>query len=146
MKMEKQKEYLNTYFPPEVIIEALNILSAFIEDGERKFENLKRSIKLKNGEIWSHDTDEEFLLIIESHLNKPLSASGLVGLDFIFIHLYLDEIRKLRSGHLRDTKLRPHSRFLKRMLKGVSSNHFLRNLSLSPLYSLDMGEANSGGI
>ncbi|NLH22208.1 MAG: nucleotide-binding protein [Methanothrix sp.] len=84
MKMEKQKEYLNTYFPPEVIIEALNILSAFIEDGERKFENLKRSIKLKNGEIWSHDTDEEFFADYRKPFEQASFGLWLSGTRFYF--------------------------------------------------------------
>ena len=82
--MEKQKDFLNTYFPPEVIIEALNILAAFIEDGERKFENPKRSINLKNGETWSHDTDEEFFADYRKPFKNASFRLWLCGTRFYF--------------------------------------------------------------
>ena len=59
--MEKQKVYPDTCFPPEVICEALEILTSFIEEKKRDSPyGCTRRVSLENGEEWSHDTDEEF--------------------------------------------------------------------------------------
>lgn len=66
--MEKEKDYLNTFFPPEVIIEAVNVLSSFIAKENSQLIACMRRITFKSGESWSHDTDEEFF----ADYRKPL--------------------------------------------------------------------------
>ena len=58
--MEKQKVYPDTCFPPEVVCEAVDVLTSFIEEENLKPSSFTRRITLENGERWSHDTDEEF--------------------------------------------------------------------------------------
>ena len=47
--MEKEKVYSNTYFPPEVIIEAVNVLTSFIEDEKRQRTEVTRRITRHSG-------------------------------------------------------------------------------------------------
>ena len=58
--MEKSKAYPDVDFTPEVIREAVEVLTSFIEEKNRKLSRCSRSVSLVNGETWSHDTDEEF--------------------------------------------------------------------------------------
>lgn len=58
--MEKSKAYPDVDFTPEVICEAVEVLTSFIEEKNRTPHTCSRSIELSNGESWSHDVDEEF--------------------------------------------------------------------------------------
>jgi len=58
--MEKSKVYPDVDFTPEVIREALEILTSFIEEKNRESPRCTRRITLADGESWSYDTDEEF--------------------------------------------------------------------------------------
>jgi predicted nucleotide-binding protein len=58
--MENEKVYRNTYFPPEVIMEAVNVLTSFIEEEKSQRSDSQRRITFESEESWSYDTDEEF--------------------------------------------------------------------------------------
>jgi len=58
--MENERVYRNTCFPPEIIIEAIDILTSFIEGENLKPRVCARRITLENEEKWSYDTNEEF--------------------------------------------------------------------------------------
>jgi hypothetical protein len=68
--MEKSKNYLDTRFKPEIIDEAVHVLTSFIKDEKHRPSNFRRRIKLETGESWSYDTDEEFFADYRKPFNE----------------------------------------------------------------------------
>ena len=58
--MEKQKVYPDICFPPEVICEALEVLTSFIGEKNQAPHTSQMNLDLANGESWYHDIDDEF--------------------------------------------------------------------------------------
>jgi hypothetical protein len=80
--MEKTKVYPDTCFPPEVVCEAVDVLTSFIEEENLEPNGLKRRITLENGESWSHDTDEEFFADYRKPFDRAAYGFGLSKFNF----------------------------------------------------------------
>lgn len=88
--MEKEKVYSNTYFPPEVIIEAVNVLTSFIEDEKRQRTEVTRRITFKSEESCRMTQMRSSLPIIENHLVMRFMVSD--GSILISKLRYMNEI------------------------------------------------------
>jgi hypothetical protein len=84
--MEKSKAYPYANFTPEVIREALGILTSFIEETKREPQCCIRRIQLTDTESWLHDTDEEFFADFRKkfhYSNYDLNWSGFCFRIFV---------------------------------------------------------------